>query len=217
MGITQKKSTATAAFLLTLFVAGFGQRVQIGLHGGSGKSQLSNYKKNQEFWGAERLVSTFAGVDLHWNFSSRWAVDYEFNYAKKGSTRYYIEKKYLYVGEAINLRYNLRKGNPKRLKPYLRAGGYVSLLRAEHEKRLTKGPVAHIGLVEFSPARKFDFGLSGGAGVDFRLLPKVAISVEGRVEHGLNDVFGLNKEAIFQRKRIFNIAAWGVVGVKYGL
>jgi opacity protein-like surface antigen len=211
-----KKILVTAVLLLSLLSSTFSQKLQIGVQIGMGKAQLSNLRQmKNDFYGADRTFSGLFGISIRYNIGSIMAIEAELNYTRKGTVRYAIEQQYYYQSLPISLIFK-PLGNEKKWQPFFKEGFFFALLSTQKERDLTHEGRDAIYLLEYSPVRRFDIGFTQGIGFDYQVISKITISMEACMEHGLRDVFGAPQGYVLQRKRIFNIAAWGKLGVKYG-
>lgn len=208
-----KKVSITVFLLLYLFVASFGQKIQIGLHHGIGLSQLSNHhsSKNDPF-GTKRVFSWVSGLDFQVNLNHRLAISTGYNFTRKGTIRYHFSEEYNYREVPVSVRFNARKNQEKAWQPYFRAGGYFAYLTSQHEKDLEPDlPHAEPYFIEYSNVRQTDFGFVAGVGMDHRFSKRFSVFLEGRMEHGLIDVFDVDWA---RKKKIFNVACWGMAGMR---
>ncbi len=190
------------------------QQIRVGFHGGPGFAQLSNYReiKNDPF-GADRVGSLLLGGNVDFYLGRRVAVSTGLDYVRKGNKRYDRQQYYHYLEIPFSFRIDFIGNSDRKFLLFARAGTYLAFLQQQ-----TGDPINSLSsfyLLEYSPARKFDFGLTAGLGTNIRLSDQVALSAELRLDRGLSDVFGTPDCLGCGRERISNVSGWGIFGLSY--
>jgi hypothetical protein len=210
-----KKLLATTFVLLTLFSVSFGQKLQIGIHGGFGYTQLSSQKFNQDkYLGDAPLIRWNAGFSIINKINKRFFVETDFTINRKGAVVYARVMDYTYASLSPNIIVKLRRNTEKNFQPFVKIGTYFAYLTKFKSNSNGNGPFDLPWYIEYNQPRLFDFGIKLSLGLDYKISPSVVASFETCYEQGLRDVFG--KENVL-RKSIYNLAAWGNVGLKFNL
>jgi Outer membrane protein beta-barrel domain len=210
-----KKLLATTFVLLTLFSVCFGQKLQIGIRGGLGKTQLSSQKFNQDkYLGDAPLIRWNAGFSIINKINKRFFVETDFIMNRKGVVVYARVMDYTYASLSPNIIIKLRRNSEKNFQPFVKIGTYFAYLTKFESNSNGNGPFVDIFYLTYSQPRHFDRGLKMALGFDYKISPKVNLTYETCFEKGQRDVFG--KENVL-RKSIYNLAAWGNVGLKFNL
>jgi Outer membrane protein beta-barrel domain len=208
-----KKILTTTFVILTLFSVSFGQKLQIGIRGGLGKTQLSSQKVIEDKFIIENSSQHWnAGISIGTKINKRLFWETEINLSQKGTVYYEYLMDYMYLGISPSLKVKLRKNNEKHLQPFAKIGIYAAYLSRFSRKVNFKCPCDLPWFIEYNQPRNFDFGFNTSLGLDYSISKKMILSFDASYEQGLRDVFG--KENV-PRKSIYNLAAWGNVGLKF--
>ena len=108
---------------------------------------------------------------------------------------------------------HLAFGNEKGLQFFINAGPQIGLLIGESESMenidmnaLTDTTKAGLRGIKYQ--NKFDYGIAGGGGIEFRTKKPVSFLLEGRYYFALSDFYSTTKKDYFSR------AAHGTITVK---
>jgi hypothetical protein len=212
-----KKILTTIFVLLSLLSVSFGQKYQIGIHGGLGETQLSNQKYHEEkYIGDAPLVRWNAGLNFTAKIYNRLFIESECNLSRKGAVYYDLIRDFTYISLAASLRINLRKNNNKTLQPYTKIGAYQAYLISSNimsnGERLNN--LQNLYYIEFKEPNDLDFGGKIAFGLDYKVSPRIVISIETSFEQGIRDIYCSDFSC---RNSNYNLATWGKVGLKFNL
>jgi hypothetical protein len=212
-----KKYITTSAVILTLLTSIFGQKYQIGIHGGLGETQLSNQKYHEEkYIGDTPLIRWNTGLNFTAKIYKRLFIETDFNLSRKGTVYYDLISDFTYISLAPSLKFNLRKNTNKSLQPYAKIGLYEAFLISSKIKsngeRLNN--LLLLYLIEFNQPNDFDFGGKIAFGLDYKVSPRIVISLESSYEQGFRDIYCSDFSC---RHNNFNLAIYGNVGLKFNL
>lgn len=164
---------------------------------------------------SEKYFAMICGAQVELNFSQRgWDELFEIadengNPIKDTSRAYTRKMTYIDIPFLAHLAF----GNEKGLQFFLNLGPQIGLLVGESEEKtnidmnsLTNTQKAVYGeKIE----NKFDYGITGGGGVEFRTKKVGSFLIEGRYYFALSDFYSTTKKDYFAR------AAHGTITVKF--
>lgn len=189
------------------------QKIQIGIHSGHGRAQLSNFWDiKNDAWGADWVKSPMSGAGFSYYFKNRFALGIEVNYVRKGNIRYGLENRYHYLHLPMLVKYDFFKNQRGNFLMSVRLGGYASFLQKQTQK-FSEETKEEIFLLEYSSVSDFDYGLTVGVGAGIRLDDNIFLNLELRGERGLAHVFDVS--FAYAKKNIVNISGWCLFGLTY--
>ncbi len=212
----QKNIYRMKNFLLSMFLfclsiqTGIAQKIQVGLHSGLGKAQLSNFQETQkDQLGADWVISRTEGLDLTWYLGRRLGIGIEGNYTSKGNVRYGTTTRVFYYHLPLFLKHEFYVSESENLNLFAKLGGYF----ARTHEQTTQYSLSQIYLLEYSMVSEFDYGACFGLGAGLKLDDNIQVSMELRGERGLANVFALVTRDT--QKPIGNISGWATLGLSY--
>jgi hypothetical protein len=211
-----KKLLATTFVLLTLFSVSFGQKLQIGIFSGFGVSQLSSQKFNQRIDKIEGPLNQWnIGLSVTTKLNKRLFFETDYTKCQKGTLSNAHTMEYTYLGISPKIQIKVRKNQGKKLQPFVKIGSYFSYLsdfKSTAEHRLTRDLN-----ITYEKPQYLDYGFNLNLGLEYKFAPHVTALFEGSYERGLRELFGNSIYHSFLGKKIYNLAAWGNVGLKFNL
>jgi hypothetical protein len=118
-----------------------------------------------------------------------------------------IEYWFDYVQVPVLLKFNLIPGGP--IRPFIYGGGYGAYLFKATGVTIEAG-VGTTKIDVMDTYEKLDYGVLGGAGLAFKL-PGISITVEGRYNYGLKNIYIDPAEGEFMR----NTSIMALVGIGF--
>jgi hypothetical protein len=190
--------------------SGIAQKIQVGLHSGLGRAQLSNFQETKkDQLGADWVISRTEGLDLTYYLGRRLGIGIEGNYTSKGNVRYGTTTRVLYYHVPLFLKHDFYESKSGNLNLFAKLGGYFARTR----EQTTQYSLSQLYLLEYSMVSKFDYGACFGLGAGLKLDDNIQVSMELRGERGLANVFALVTRDT--QKPIGNIAGWATLGLSY--
>lgn len=132
----------------------------------------------------ERMSGICGGLFLTYSVINTFALTGKVLYAEKGSITGTREETLKYVEVPITGRFFLTKRG--RFRPNFFFGPYMGYLRGVSRKT---GPSDPVKLINYQDTyHKYDLGVTGGLGLNYRILEHTRLLLDGRYSHGLTDL-----------------------------
>lgn len=189
---------------------GVAQKIQVGLHSGLGRAQLSNFRETKtDQLGADWVISRTEGLDITYYLSIRLGIGIEGNYTSKGNVRNGTTTRVFYYHMPLYLKHEFFVSRSGNLNLFAKLGGYF----ARTHEQTTQYSLSQIYLLEYSMVSEFDYGACLGLGAGVKLDDNIQVSLELRGERGLVDIYG--RARTDSQQTIENIAGWATLGLSY--
>lgn len=206
------KKLLVAVFALALTYGATAQTISMGPTATFGNSWLSSNgdlapgSSDKAFHAAYGL-----GMRMVFSFNTHWGVSSDLGFGSEGGSFKNAVDDLKYVYRANYLRYshqvNYFFGNlGNRVRPKLSVGPSAAIYAGGSNKIRNAGTVEAGSEVSSKNLFKtWDFGLTGAAGVNVRLMNNVWLNAEGNYYHGLLDVNDVNDVTMRNRRLGFTV------------
>jgi opacity protein-like surface antigen len=208
--VMKKYICTVLALALTLGITA--QTISMGPTATIGNSWLSTDRNLAPGSGDKALhVAYSIGARMVYSFVDHWGVSSDLNFSSEGGSfkndvddlKYVYRVNYLRYSHQINYFFG-RLGD--RIRPKLSAGPSVAIF-AGGSTRVKNSGTIEAGSESSSKNlfKTWDFGLTGAAGVNFRIMNNIWLNAEGNYYHGLLDVNDVNDNNLRNRRLGFTV------------